>query len=166
MPLLTFFNATPIKVEGGRDALKLSTSNHKDKYIAIAFVLIGLLVQFAPMDTELFPHYLRWIILLLLVLIAIFNIPSTDTTTISKRERKVTIQSTPFLPFLSTNYTTRSLDDVTEVEVEQLGKKKAYRVVIAYEDGVKVPLTESFYSDEKFMYKISSQVSKFIEKDE
>ena len=133
-----------LTTQPNNDSMILTSTNIEKEWIFVAilfsFGFIPLLLSFS---------ILSFVFLIMVAMITYFNVPQKEIISFNKNSKTIT-KETKGIRNNGNSKRVHSLEDFIRFSVEQSEKKNgAYRLMLEFNQGITIPMTDAFYISEK-----------------
>lgn len=135
---------------------------NKERYLGYAYLVISM-IPFAFYTTDSKIEFAFEIVLALaLWWAALLALAEKEYCVINKEKNHIKVASNNLF---SQKQLVHNLDDLLECKLDKAeeGKKDMRRIVFVFNDGIEIPLTNSYYADHKLMTGIIKKVDDFLD---
>jgi len=148
-----------MQIKTGTDLLVITTSY---KWEELTFLVGILALSLAVSQLFSLSPFLQIAFVALVIAGALLNVSGSEECTIDKKKGWVVIRK--FGPFYGEKIYKKNLDELSDSSIEKLPKKEKYsRVVLLFKDGVRLPLTDIFFTKSEHVENVANTISNFID---
>eukprot|EP01132_Coremiostelium_polycephalum_P009391 gene9391-11536_t len=154
--------------ENNKNVLELVLQNRKKEWgLGAVIASIGLLPFIQDTD-EIFIKLAKFVFLLTFILIGLLNIHDEYFIRFDAKKHKVIIRYQNILEIILRDQgkdIVLDLDLVKESRVQELeeGKRKLYKLVLSYSDGLSIGVTETLYFSPSLIQPINLEINKWLQ---
>jgi DNA-binding transcriptional regulator WhiA len=134
---------------------------NKERYLGYVYILISF-VPFVFYRTESTIEFACQIVFFAaLWWAALLALAEKEFCVVNKEKNVVRVTTSTLF---NQRQFVHNLDDLLDIKMEQVneGKKNMHRIVFHFNDGIEIPLTTTYYSDQKQLNEIIKKIDNFV----
>jgi len=148
-----------MKVTDDDESILVISTSHR--WRELAFLIGSVLLTSSVVLLLPISLLTRAAFVVIVAIVAAVNVSDDEECKIDKKKGSIVIRK--FGPFVGERVYQKSLDELSEVTTEKLQKKPKYtRVMLWFKDGIRMPLTDSFFPVAEDVKKVATIINSFV----